>query len=62
MPDIFLDLQRIDFVSDQNASVSAWRAHADTLFTTETRWYRSQFGRLLLHTVNGRWIENPTGN
>jgi hypothetical protein len=36
MPDIFLDLQRIDFVSDQNAPVSAWRAHAETLFATST--------------------------
>ena len=36
MPDIFLDLRRIDYVSDQNASGSAWRAHAETLFTTST--------------------------
>jgi hypothetical protein len=36
MPDIFLDLRRIDYVSDQNTSVSAWRAYAETLFTTTT--------------------------
>ena len=36
MPDIFLDLRRIDYVSDQNAPVSAWRAHAETLFATTT--------------------------
>ena len=36
MPDIFLDPRRIDFVSDQNAAVSAWRAYADVLFTTAT--------------------------
>ncbi len=36
MPDIFLDLRRIDFVSDQKAAVSAWRAYADVLFTTAT--------------------------
>jgi hypothetical protein len=36
MPDIFLDLRRIDYLSDQNAPVSAWRAHAEVLFTTAT--------------------------
>jgi hypothetical protein len=36
MPDIFLDLRRIDYVSEQNAPVSAWRAYAETLFTTST--------------------------
>jgi hypothetical protein len=34
MPDIFLDLRRIDYRSDQNALVSAWRAYADALFIT----------------------------
>ena len=34
MPDIFLDLRRIDDVSDQNVSVSAWRAYAEALFVT----------------------------
>ena len=36
MPDIFLDLRHIDYVSDQNAPVSAWRGYADILFTTAT--------------------------
>jgi len=36
MPDISLDLRRTDFVSDQNAPASAWRAHAEVLFTTAT--------------------------
>jgi hypothetical protein len=36
MPDIFLDLRRIDYVSDLNAPVSAWRAHAEVLFITAT--------------------------
>src|SRR5437870_6234220 len=34
MPDIFLDLRRSDYRSDQNALVSAWRAYADALFIT----------------------------
>ena len=36
MPDIFLDLRHIDSISDQNAPVLAWRAHAEVLFTTAT--------------------------
>jgi len=31
---IFLDLRRIDYVSDLNVPVSAWRAYADALFVT----------------------------
>ena len=34
MPDLFLDLRRIDYVSDQNVAVSAWRAYAEALFVT----------------------------
>jgi hypothetical protein len=34
MPDLFLDLRRIDYVSDQNVSVSAGRAYAEALFVT----------------------------
>jgi hypothetical protein len=34
MPDILLDLRRIDYFSDQNVPVSAWRAQADVLFVT----------------------------
>ncbi len=36
MPDVSLDLRRIDFVSDQNVAVSAWRAYAEALFITPT--------------------------
>jgi hypothetical protein len=36
MPDIFLDLRRIDYLSDQNVPVAAWRAYAEVLFTTAT--------------------------
>jgi hypothetical protein len=36
MPDISLDLRRIDYRSDQNAAVSAWRAYAEALFITST--------------------------
>jgi len=36
MPDIFLDLRHIDYISDQNVPVAAWRAHAEVLFTTAT--------------------------
>ena len=35
MPDIFLDLRHIDYVSDQNVSVSAWRAYAEALFAAQ---------------------------
>ena len=34
MPDIFLDLRRVDYRSEQNVAVSAWRACADALFLT----------------------------
>jgi hypothetical protein len=34
MPTILLDLRRIDYVSDQNVVVSAWRAYAEALFVT----------------------------
>jgi hypothetical protein len=34
MPDIFLDLWRVDYLTEQNVGVSAWRAHADVLFFT----------------------------
>jgi len=36
MPDISLDLRRVDYRSDQNTVVSAWRACADALFITPT--------------------------
>jgi hypothetical protein len=32
MADIFLDLRCIDYRSEQNVSLTAWRAYADTLF------------------------------
>ena len=34
MPDISLDLQHFEYVSDQKAMVSAWRTFAEVLFTT----------------------------
>jgi hypothetical protein len=34
MPDIFLDLRRVDDRSEQNLAVSAWRACAEALFLT----------------------------
>jgi hypothetical protein len=34
MRDIFLDLRRIEYVSDKSVSVSAWRAYVDVLFVT----------------------------
>ncbi len=34
MADVFLDLRRVDFTSEQNVAVSAWRASADVLFLT----------------------------
>jgi len=34
MPDIFLDVRRIDYLSEQNVAVSAWRTCADALFST----------------------------
>ena len=34
MRDIFLDLRRIDYVSDRSVPVSAWRAYIDVLFVT----------------------------
>jgi hypothetical protein len=34
MADILLDLRRVDFSSDQNVAVSAWRASADAVFLT----------------------------
>jgi hypothetical protein len=36
MPKISLDLRRIDFRSDQNTNLTAWRIDAETLFTTPT--------------------------
>jgi hypothetical protein len=36
MPDSYLDLRRIDYRSDQNAVLSAWRAYADALFLTSS--------------------------
>lgn len=36
MPDINLRLRHIDFLSDQNMPVSAWRACAETLFVTSS--------------------------
>jgi hypothetical protein len=33
MPNIWLDLQRVDYCSDQNANLTAWRIDAETLFT-----------------------------
>jgi hypothetical protein len=36
MPKISLDLRRIDFRSDQNTNLIAWRIEAETLFTTPT--------------------------
>jgi len=41
MPDIFLDLRRIEYRSDQNALVSAWRAYADALFIASSGATRS---------------------
>ena len=34
MADIFLDLRRIDCLSDQNVPLTAWRGYADALFVT----------------------------
>jgi hypothetical protein len=34
MPDIILDLRRLDYISDQNVAVSAWRAYAEAVFTS----------------------------
>jgi hypothetical protein len=34
MPDIFLDLRRVDYRSEQNIAVSAWRPCAEALFFT----------------------------
>lgn len=34
MPDLFLQVRCIDYVSDQNVPVSAWRAYAESLFVT----------------------------
>lgn len=34
MPDIFLDLRRVDYRSEQDVTVSAWRTCADALFPT----------------------------
>jgi hypothetical protein len=34
MADILLDLRRVDYATDQNVAVSAWRACADALFLT----------------------------
>jgi hypothetical protein len=36
MADIFLDLRRIDYRSDQNISLTAWRGYADALFVTRS--------------------------
>lgn len=36
MPNISLELRRVDFCSDQNINVTAWRVEAETLFTTST--------------------------
>jgi hypothetical protein len=36
MPDISLELRRINYLSDQNVAVSAWRAYAAALFITPT--------------------------
>jgi hypothetical protein len=32
MPDIFLDLRRVDYRSEQNIAMSAWRPCAEALF------------------------------
>ncbi len=34
MADIFLDLRRIDYLSDQNVPLTAWRGYAEALFVT----------------------------
>jgi len=34
MADIFLDLRRVDYRSDQNILLTAWRSYADALFLT----------------------------
>jgi hypothetical protein len=34
MPDIILDLRRVDFYTEQNVAVCAWRARANALFFT----------------------------
>ncbi len=34
MADIFLDLRRIDFLTEQNVPLTAWRGYADAVFLT----------------------------
>jgi hypothetical protein len=34
MADIFLDLRRVDYRTEQNISLTAWRGYADALFVT----------------------------
>ena len=34
MADIFLDLRHIDYRTDQNVPLTAWRGYADALFVT----------------------------
>jgi hypothetical protein len=34
MPDIYLDLRRIDYTSDQGVTLTAWRAYARAMFLT----------------------------
>lgn len=36
MPDLFLNLLHIRYVSDRNISVDAWRAHAEVLFEAQS--------------------------